>query len=145
MQCPECNAAVEQGSSDMYVKCTSCKKIWMNVAGKWQVYPIDDATRQFIEPSLGFKLDPAFAPKAKPVPEMCTTCGGKLEKLEKDGDAYTRCADCGILCSWDGNFLMPIIVEAPGSNGWDAEFQASFEEQLGFTKKVRKLAPGVKE
>lgn len=129
----------------MYIKCTSCKKIFMNVAGNWQLYPIDDATRQFIEPSLGFQLDPEFAPKKKDAPENCTMCAGHLEKVDKDGATMTRCEKCGLLCNWDGNYLIPIEVRAPGVEGagWDPEFQAIFEEKLGFTKRVRNHPPGV--
>ncbi len=67
-----------------------------------------------------------------------------LEIVEKEGETYTRCPMCGILSSFDGNWLTPIIVEAPGG-GWNGEFQALFEKNLGFSYKVRKFAPGVPE
>lgn len=142
MKCLDCQSDTEMGTGDMYAKCKKCKHIFMNVAGDWRPYPIDDATRQFIEPSLGFQPDPEFAPKKKDVPQHCTTCGGNLEKVEPEGEIITRCEKCGILSGWDGNFLMPIVVEAPGG-GWNAEFQAIFEEKLGFIKKIRKNPPGV--
>ena len=114
----------------------------MNVAGTWQPYAVDDSIRAMIEQSLGFA--PSVETAAKPVPAECTQCGAVLEKIEVDADIFTRCPRCGILSSFDGNWLQPIVVEAPGG-GWNPEFQAIFEEKLGFTKKVRTRPPGVPE
>jgi hypothetical protein len=64
--------------------------------------------------------------------------------LIKKGKFSQDALKCGILASWDENWLRTIVAEAPGG-GWNPEFQAMFQENPGFTKKVRKLAPGVPE
>ncbi len=129
-------------AGDMYGRCKTCKSLFMNVAGNWQPYPVDDSMRAMIEQSLGFA--PSVETPKKPVPVDCTQCGAPLERLDKEGEVFTRCPKCGILSSWDGNWLIPVVVEAPGG-GCNPEFQAIFEEKLGFTKKVRKMAPGIPE
>ena len=142
MNCLTCNGELEMASGDMYGRCKECKALFMNVAGNWQPYAVDDSIRGMIEQSLGFA--PSVQEPVKPVPVECTQCGAVLERVDTDGQTITRCPKCGILSSWDGNWLMPIIVDAPGG-GWNPEFQAIFEEKLGFTKKVRTRPPGVPE
>jgi hypothetical protein len=95
-----------------------------------------------IEQSLGFATS-VEEPK-KPLPAFCPQCQGALETVVTEESTFTRCSRCGILNSWDGNWLQPVIVEAPGG-GWNGEFQALFEKNLGFSYKVRKFAPGVPE
>jgi Zn finger protein HypA/HybF involved in hydrogenase expression len=142
MNCLSCNGELELASGDMYGRCKSCKSLFMNVAGNWQAYPVDDSMRGMIEQSLGFA--PSVEAPKKPLPTLCPQCQGSLETIEKEDGIFTRCDRCGILSSWDGNWLMPVIVEAPGG-GWNGEFQALFEKNLGFTYKVRKFAPGIPE
>lgn len=144
MQCLNCQGELEMASGDMYGRCKTCKSLFMNVAGNWQPYNVDDSMRGMIEQSLGFA--PSVEAPVKPVPTLCTQCRGALEQIttKEDNAIITRCMTCGILSSWDGNWLMPIIVEAPGG-GWNGEFQAIFEENLGFTKKIRTRPPGVPE
>lgn len=144
MNCEKCSGQnFEMAGGGTYAKCKSCKSIYMNMGGSWTPYAIDDSMRAMMEQALGFEADPEFAPKALPVPDVCSgpVCGGKLEKVEKDGNVMTRCEKCGILSRWDGQYLIPVIVEAPGG-GWNPEFQALFEEKLGFIKKVKKTPPG---
>jgi len=126
----------------MYGRCKECKSLFMNVAGSWQPYLVDDSMRAMIEQSLGFA--PSVEIPAKPVPTECTQCRGILEIIQNEDGIITRCSKCGLLSSWDGNWLQPIIVEAPGG-GWNGEFQAIFEENLGFRRKVRTRPPGVPE
>lgn len=142
MNCLSCNGELEMAAGDMYGRCKDCKSLFMNVAGNWQAYPVDDSMRAMIEQSLGFS--PSVETPQKPVPVNCTQCGAVLDKVENEDGIITRCPSCGILSSWDGNWLQPIIVEAPGG-GWNGEFQAIFEEKLGFRKIVRKFAPGIPE
>jgi Zn finger protein HypA/HybF involved in hydrogenase expression len=142
MQCLSCNGEVEYAAGEMYARCKTCKSLFMNVAGNWQPYPMDESMRAMMEQSLGFS--PSVEAPAKPLPTLCPQCQGSLEKVETEESIITRCDRCGILSSWDGNWLMPVIVEAPGG-GWNGEFQALFEKNLGFTYKVRKFAPGVPE
>ena len=140
MQCLNCGGELELAAGDMYGRCKECKNLFMNVAGVWQRYVVDESMKTMIEQSLGFA--PSTPPPQKPLPTTCSQCGGSIEKVENEDGIITRCSRCGLLSSWDGNWLTPIIVEAPGG-GWDAEFQALFEENLGFTKKVKNTPPGV--
>lgn len=111
----------------------------IHMGGNLTAYPVDESTRSMIEMALGFK--PSKEEKFE-APKECPQCKGHLEQLDKEGSIYTRCDRCGLLSHLDGKFLMPVIIQAPGG-GWDPEFQAIFEEKLGFTKKVRKSPPGV--
>ena len=140
MNCLACNGELEMASGDMYGRCKSCKALFMNVAGNWQPYAVDDSIRGMIEQSLGFS--PSVQEPVKPVPTLCTQCRASLERLDKEGQTFTRCSGCGLLSSWDGNWLIPVVVEAPGG-GWNGEFQAIFEEKLGFSYKLRNSPPGV--
>jgi len=114
----------------------------MNMSGALNAYPVDASMRAMIEQSLGFA--PSGAPVAAPVqlPKACLICQGAFDVVEADGDTLTRCQRCGSLSRAVGPGLQPISVQAPGG-GWDGEFQAIFEEKLGFKKKVRKMPPGV--
>lgn len=142
MQCLNCSGELEMAPGGMYGRCKECKSLFMNVAGNWQPYSVDDSMRAMIEQSLGFA--PSVEAPQKLLPALCPQCQGALETVETKEGPLTRCSRCGILSSWDGNWLRPVIVEAPGG-GWNGEFQALFEQNLGFTYKVRKIAPGVPE
>jgi hypothetical protein len=75
-------------------------------------------------------------------PSDCPRCTGSLDVLRKGGEYLTRCRSCGLLSRLEGKLLLPIVVEVP-EGGWNPEFQAIFEEKLGFTKWVRANPPGV--
>lgn len=60
----------------------------------------------------------------------CPECAAPLER-SPDGNA-ARCTRCAALFSGD---LRPIRLEAPGG-GFDPEFQAMFEANLGFAPRV---------
>ena len=143
MSCPTCQGEFEYAGGNVYARCRKCSSIFMNLNGTLTPYPLDESMRPMMEQALGFA--PSSAPAAKPAPATCThpACAtGVLEKLETQEATYTRCPRCGILSKWDGNYLLPVIVQPPGG-GWNAGFQAIFEEQLGFPKRVRKNPPGV--
>ena len=59
----------------------------------------------------------------------CPNCHGTLE-LAGQGQ-HARCEKCGQLYSHQDGQLTPVVVQAPGG-GYNAEFQALFEQQLGF-------------
>src|SRR5438128_1277545 len=113
MNCLSCGGELELASGDMYGRCKSCKRLFMNVAGNWQPYAVDDSMRGMIEQSLGFT--PSVKEPEKPLPTLCPQCRGSLETIEKEDGIFTRCDRCGILSAWDGSWLRPVIVEAPGS------------------------------
>jgi len=54
MKCPTCHTELELAPSRLYARCPSCQSLYMNVAGTWQHYPVDEASRESIERSLGF-------------------------------------------------------------------------------------------
>jgi hypothetical protein len=60
----------------------------------------------------------------------CTSCGSALE-LAPTGGAHARCTRCAALFSVGNDGLTPVRLEAPGG-GFNAGFQAIFEQQLGF-------------
>jgi hypothetical protein len=60
----------------------------------------------------------------------CPGCGAPLE-WSPNGQQHARCTRCAGLYSGDGGSLTPVRLEAPGG-GFNAEFQAIFEQQLGF-------------
>lgn len=145
MNCPSCQGEFETAGGGMYNRCKKCFSIFMNLNGALTPYPMDESMRPMMEQALGFA--PSSAPAAKPAPAICThpACRtGTLEKVEKDDTTFTRCPRCGMLSKWDGNFLMPVIVQPPGG-GNPLEFQAIFEEKLGFTKRLRRKPMGVVE
>lgn len=139
VNCLTCGGELELGTGGMYARCKSCFALFMNMNNTLTPYPVDESTRSAIEQALGFA--PSKVEKVE-VPKSCTQCQGELEVVQKDNETITRCKKCGLLSRLQGAFLVPIIVNAP-SGGWDPEFQAIFEEQLGFKKRVRKRPPGV--
>lgn len=144
MNCPSCSKALEASpSSDMYQRCTGCGNLYMNMGGTLQPYPVDASMKAMIEQSLGFA--PSGAAPAAPlqVPTNCVSCQGVLELSKHEGETLTRCSRCGILSRAVGHGGLQAIVVTPPGGGWNAEFQAIFEEKLGFKKKVRKMPPGV--
>lgn len=142
MNCPSCNGGLELGTGGTYARCTKCFNLYLNMNNTLTPYPVDESMRAMMEQALGFQPSKPAA-KAEP-PKICSMpiCQGPLEHLTSDDEVFTRCPKCGLLSQLQGNFLVPMVVEAPGG-GWDAEFQAIFEEQLGFQKRVRKNPPGV--
>ena len=140
MTCLTCGGATEDGTGGTYVRCTKCFAIFMNMNGALSPFPLDESTRAMMEQALGFK--PSGPPPKFEAPKNCPQDQGALEIVDKEGEVFTRCTKCGLLSRQDGQFLMPVIVQAP-TGGWDPEFQAIFEEQLGFIKRVRKSPPGV--
>lgn len=54
MKCLICQRELEITSSQLYARCPHCKSLFMNVAGNWQFYPVEDSQRNLIEHSLGF-------------------------------------------------------------------------------------------
>ncbi|MFZ5820834.1 MAG: hypothetical protein ACOYYJ_13115 [Chloroflexota bacterium] len=143
--CSKCKGSLEFTAGDMYARCQACGTLFMNVAGNWQEYPVDASMRPMIEQSLGFAPSaPAPAPVMS-IPKDCPICQAAFERVEIEGTVLVRCPRCGALYDvrpLEG--LTPIVVEAPGG-GWHPEFQALFEEKLGFRKKVRRLPIGVPE
>ncbi len=142
MNCLSCQGSLELAPSNMYARCTKCQSLFMSMNGTLTPYAVDEAMRPMMEQALGFA--PSRVEKFE-APKVCTgpACmKGVLEHLTVDSDTVTRCPACGLLSRLDGRFLIPIVVEAPGG-GWNAEFQAIFEEKLGFKKRVRKNPPGV--
>jgi hypothetical protein len=117
----------------------------MNVAGNWQLYPVDESMKPMIEQALGFAPSAEMAAPPLVAPRECPICSGAFEVIQPEGEMIARCSRCGALYQVQpGGGMMPVIVEAPGG-GWNAEFQAIFEEKLGFKKKVRKKPIGVPE
>ncbi len=139
MQCLSCQSALEYAPGEMYARCLSCFDLFMNMSGTLTPYPVDDSTRSMMEMALGFK--PSKEEKFE-APSQCPQCQGHLEQLNLEGSITTRCDRCGLLSRLEGKFLMPVIVQAP-NGGWDPEFQAIFEENLGFSRKVFRNPPGV--
>jgi uncharacterized protein YbaR (Trm112 family) len=145
MNCPTCKGELEFASGETYARCKGCNALFMNMNGTLNPYPVDEQSRPMIEQSLGFT--PSSAPQAaKPEPPArCPVCQGTLEVSEKGESVFTRCTKCGTLSEAKGpGGLVPVVVTPPGG-GWNAEFQAIFEQELGFTKKVRKNPPGIVE
>jgi Zn finger protein HypA/HybF involved in hydrogenase expression len=54
MECLNCHTPLELAPSQLYARCPSCQLLFMNVAGNWQLYPVDQAEQESIERSLGF-------------------------------------------------------------------------------------------
>lgn len=54
MKCLICHAPLELAPSQLYARCPSCRSLFMNVAGNWQLYPVEKAEQESIERSLGF-------------------------------------------------------------------------------------------
>ncbi len=141
MNCTSCGGTTEAGSGGTYVRCTKCFAVYMNMNGALTPYPIDDSMRAMMEQALGFA--PSGPPPKFDPPKACHICQSAHEILETEGEVYSRCGKCGLLSRLDGQYLIPVIVHAPGTDGWDPEFQALFEAELGFSKKVRRSPPGV--
>ena len=59
----------------------------------------------------------------------CTDCGAPLEWTPSR--EHARCSRCAALFTSD---LTPVRLEAPGG-GFEPDFQAIFEEQLGFSRR----------
>ena len=145
MNCPACQSELESSpSSEMYARCRGCQNLYMNMSGALTPYPVDASMRAMIEQSLGFAPSGAAPVVPVVVPSACPYCQGGLDVVKADDDTITRCKRCGMLASLVGSGQTPIVVTPPGG-GWNAEFQAIFETKLGFTKKVRKMPPGVPE
>ncbi len=143
MNCPSCTGALELGTGGTYARCTKCFSLYMSMNNTLTPYPVEDSMRTMMEQALGFAPS---KPAAKPEPPtVCSmpTCGGALERVDSDDEIFTRCPRCGILSQLQGSYLIPVVVQAPGNGGWEPEFQAIFEEELGFKKRVRKMPPGV--
>lgn len=141
--CSQCNGSLEFTAADMYARCRVCGMLFMNVAGNWQEYPVDEAMKPMIEQALGF--DPSVTVPAMSIPRDCPVCRSAFEVVQNEGTILARCPRCGALYSaQDGGGLTPVVVESPGG-GWNPEFQALFEEKLGFRKKVRRLPIGIPE
>jgi uncharacterized C2H2 Zn-finger protein len=145
MSCSTCKGALEASpSSEMYQRCTACGALFMNMNGALTPYPVDASMRAMIEQSLGFAPSGAPAPAAPlQVPTTCPSCQGGLERSDHEGATFTRCAKCGMLSRAVGHGGLQAVVVTPPGGGWNAEFQAIFETKLGFSKRVRKLPPGV--
>lgn len=62
--------------------------------------------------------------------DRCPSCQSPLEWSAQRGHA--RCTGCAGLYTAD---MTPVRLEAPGG-GFNAEFQAIFEQQLGFTPRM---------
>ncbi len=60
MKCVICHSKLEIASNQLYARCPKCKSLFMNVAGNWQLYPVEESQRSMIEHSLGFS-NPAEA------------------------------------------------------------------------------------
>jgi uncharacterized C2H2 Zn-finger protein len=145
-RCLTCSGSELQfAAGQLYARCDSCGTLFMNLAGNWQVYPVDESMRPMIEQSLGFiSADPMMELKPQ-APDVCSICRGTFEVVEPDGMMVARCGRCGALYEVQaGGGLRPIIVEAPGG-GWNPEFQSLFESNLGFSRKVRRKPIGVPE
>jgi hypothetical protein len=54
MKCLICQVELEITSSRLYARCPKCRSLFMNVAGVWQLYPVEESQRSLIEHSLGF-------------------------------------------------------------------------------------------
>ncbi len=54
MKCLNCQTPLEMAPNQLYARCPSCHSLFMNVAGNWQHYPVDQAEQESIERSLGF-------------------------------------------------------------------------------------------
>jgi DNA-directed RNA polymerase subunit RPC12/RpoP len=143
-KCLDCQGELEYASGTMYARCKSCNSLFMNMNNILSHYPVDESTRPMIEQALGFT--PSKVVEQKPVaPSACPICTAALDVVEKDDSVLTRCTSCGALSQVKGvGGMVPIIVTPPGG-GWNPEFQAMFEEELGFTYKLRKMPIGIPE
>lgn len=145
MQCLRCQTEAEMAPSQLYARCPSCKSLFMNIAGNWQPYPVGESVREMIEQSLGFAASTDAPAALIEPPTHCLICNGTLEVVRTEQEVLTRCPRCGNLSrALPSGGLQAIIVEAPGG-GWNPEFQAIFEEKLGFGKKTRRKPIGIPE
>jgi hypothetical protein len=146
-KCLSCQGELEFAGGGMYGRCKSCNSMFMNTNDTWGPYPVDDSMRAMIEQSLGFTPSAVTnAPTSKPkAPSNCLICTTGLEVVEKGNSVFTRCPKCGNLSEVSAyGGLVPVNVTPPGG-GWDPKFQATFEQELGFTYKVRKMPIGIPE
>src|SRR5262245_53545668 len=120
MTCLSCGGELEVASGGLYGRCKACLTLFITTE----------------EP--GWPSAPA---ERRGPPSDCPQCCGALEILQRDGDFLTRCSDCGLLSRLEGELLLPIVVQVPGG-GWNPEFQAIFEEKLGFSRWLRPHPPG---
>ena len=117
----------------------------MNMNETLNEYPVEESTRAMIEQALGFTPTSSGPEAPVTIPTTCMICQGNLEHVHKEESDMVRCSRCGSLSSVVAHGgLQPIIVVPPGG-GWNAEFQARFEKNLGFTYKVRKKPIGIPE
>lgn len=147
MSCAECRSAnVIINDLGNYAKCSDCGNLMMDFDGIWKTFPVEPGSRDMIEVSLGFTTidTEPVTPKLQEAPTECFSCDGALECVQRANEIYCRCSRCGILTTWNGTTPTPVQVSAPGG-GFNAEFQAIFEQNLGFTYKVRKRPIGVPE
>ena len=144
MNCLNCNGELEFNAEKTYARCKICKDLFMNFNDKLQEYEIDPASKPMIEQSLGFSSNTETSTQNTEPPKVCLACKGDLENIKTDDGIYTRCSKCGILSQMNGLGLIPVVVQAPGG-GWNVEFQAVYEEKLGFTYKLRKNPIGIPE
>ena len=145
MKCLSCDGELELADSQLYARCTQCKSLFMNVAGTWQLYAVDENMKSLIEQSLGFAASPIVTGDSIVPPKNCLICGATFEVVRRDHEVFTRCPRCGALARvLAAGGLQTIIVDAPGG-GWNPEFQAIFEEKLGFAKKIRRKPIGIPE
>ncbi|MGC9366106.1 MAG: hypothetical protein ACP5FK_03575 [bacterium] len=144
LKCLNCQGELEFAGGNIYARCKECQSLFMHNNNVLTPYPVDDANRPMIEQALGFTPSASVQVKAKP-PTDCPICSSSLEVVEKENEIFTRCSSCGTLSKVQGpGGLIPIIVNPPGG-GWNPEFQAIFEEKLGFTYKLRKKPIGILE
>ena len=143
--CLQCNDELEFAAGGMYARCKTCRNLFMNVAGTWQAYPVDASMKPMIEQALGFAASASVPPASIELPSRCLICQGTLEIVRTKEDVLARCPRCGNLsCILPNGGLQTIVVQAPGG-GWNPEFQAIFEEKLGFAKKIRRKPIGIPE
>lgn len=144
MKCLNCQGELELNAQNNYGRCIECKSIFSIFNNDLYPFPIDESVRATMELALGFSsADNASATVVEP-PKNCVSCQAKLEIIEKEGSTFARCTSCGILYNFNGTYYTPIHVNPPGG-GWNAEFQAIFEEKLGFPYKLRKKVIGLPE
>jgi DNA-directed RNA polymerase subunit RPC12/RpoP len=148
LKCLNCQGEVEFAGGGMYARCKSCNSMFMNVTGTWNPYPVDDSMRAMIEQSLGFAPGASAnaAPTSKPkAPANCLICTTTLEVVQNGDSVYTRCPKCGNLSEVTAYGGLQVINVTPPGGGWDPKFQAIFEQELGFTFKMRKMPIGIPE
>lgn len=144
LKCLNCQGELEFAGGNTYARCKECLSLFMHNNNTLTPYPVDDANRQMIEQALGFVSSTSTQFKSEP-PKVCPICNSSLEVVERENEIFTRCNSCGTLSKVQGSGgLIPIIVDPPGG-GWNPEFQAIYEQELGFTYKLRKKPIGIPE